>query len=85
MAARWGRVGAAEVRSWRNSLNALAGGVAVDALRDTGVGVELKLPLTDRRIDACFTGRSVDARDEALLVESRQWTSESTRWMRRRR
>jgi hypothetical protein len=73
--ARWGRVSESEIRSWKNSLTALAGVVTRAGLDDAGVGVELKLPLTDRRIDAFFVGRSREARPGAVLVELKQWES----------
>lgn len=73
--ARWGRVSDSEIRSWRNSLTALAGVVTRAGLDDVGVGVELKLPLTDRRIDAFFAGRSRDAAANVVLVELKQWES----------
>lgn len=73
--ARWGRVSDAEIRSWRNSLTALAGVVTRAGLEQTGVGVELKLPATDRRIDAFFVGRSLGDEPGAVLVELKQWSS----------
>jgi DUF2075 family protein len=73
--ARWGRASESEIRSWRNSLSALAGIVKSVGLADSGVGVELKLPLTDRRIDAFFTGRDPGRRPSVVLVELKQWES----------
>src|SRR6266568_4571259 len=73
--ARWGRVSESEIRSWRSSLTALARVVSDADLDSLGVGVELKLPLTDRRIDAFFVGRSVEGRPEVVLVELKQWES----------
>ncbi len=73
--ARWGRVHGSEVRSWKNSLTALADVVTLAQLDQAGVGVELKLPLTDRRIDAFFAGRSDDGDPGVVLVELKQWES----------
>src|SRR5207249_856430 len=51
---RWGfgPASPSEVRSWRNSLTALAKVVETSGLDATGVGVELKLPSTSKRVDA---------------------------------
>ena len=75
--ARWGRVSESEVRSWRNSLTALAGVVTRAGLEQAGVGVELKLPATDRRIDAFFVGHSQGDEPGAVLIELKQWSSAS--------
>jgi hypothetical protein len=61
---RWGTAGESEVRSWRKSLTSLARVVEEAGLDQSGVGVELKLPLTDKRIDASFHGaRAMASRD----------------------
>ena len=73
--ARWGRVNESEIRSWRNSLTALAEVVTRAGLVETGVGVELKLPATDRRIDAFFVGRSQAEEPGVVLVELKQWST----------
>ncbi len=71
--ARWGRVSPSEIRSWRNSLTALATIVKRAGLVRAGTGVELKLPLTDRRIDAFITGRDAAENPSVMLVELKQW------------
>jgi hypothetical protein len=73
--ARWGRVGDAEVRAWKHSLSAMADVVRAAGLDSAGTGVELKLPLTDRRIDVFFVGESGERRPTVLLVELKQWES----------
>jgi DUF2075 family protein len=70
---RWGRASESEIRSWRNSLTALASVVSAAGLDKTGTGVELKLPLTDRRIDAFFAGQGPDDTANVVLVELKQW------------
>jgi len=72
---RWGRVNESEVRAWKNSLTALADVVTLARLDQAGVGVELKLPLTDRRIDAFFAGMSGGGVPGVVLVELKQWES----------
>src|SRR5437016_1564683 len=72
---RWGTATESEERSWRNSLTALARVVDDSGVFKAGVGVELKLPLTDRRIDASFVARDGHGRPAVLLVELKQWDS----------
>lgn len=73
--ARWERVSEAEVESWRHSLTALARVVETAGVQRAGVGVEVKLPLTDRRIDASFVARDGTGRPHVVLVELKQWES----------
>ncbi len=70
---RWGQVSASEEGAWRRSLTALAQVVRGTGLESAGVGVELRLPLTDRRIDASFVGRDAASRPTVVLVELKQW------------
>ncbi len=43
-------------------------------LRDQGILVELRLPLTSKRLDCLITGSSPDRGDSAVIVELKQWT-----------
>jgi hypothetical protein len=70
---RWGTVTPSEENSWRRSLTALAGVASSAELAEAGVGVELRLPLTDRRIDVSFVGRDRTDRPHVFLVELKQW------------
>ncbi|HCO04281.1 MAG TPA: hypothetical protein DIT48_13145 [Actinobacteria bacterium] len=45
-----------EQRSWQNSLRAMADVVGLADLTDHGIAVELRLPLTSRRLDCMITG-----------------------------
>ncbi len=72
---RWGSVNDLEVVSWRNSLTALARVVGDAKLATSGVGVELKLPLTNRRVDASFVARDHEGVSHVVLVELKQWQS----------
>jgi DUF2075 family protein/Mrp family chromosome partitioning ATPase len=72
---RWGTTTDSEVRSWRNSLTALAAVAGRAGVDQAGVGVELKLPLTDKRIDVSFVARNKQAEPSVLLVELKQWES----------
>ena len=66
---RWGTVTESEVKAWRNSLTALAGVVDAAKLPKAGVGIEVKLPYTDRRIDASFVARDRTGQPHVVLVE----------------
>ena len=62
-----------EVRSWQNSLRAMAQVVGLAALDDHGVVVELQLPLSSRRLDCMFTGHDDAFVKQAVIVELKQW------------
>jgi hypothetical protein len=70
---RWGTAGESEIRAWKNSLTALAGVVSRSGLDRLGVGIELKLPLTDKRVDASFIARDHDGQPHVVLLELKQW------------
>lgn len=72
---RYGGVNDSEVRSWRNSLTALAGVIDAAGLDRAGVGVELRLPSTSRRIDASFVARDGAGQPRVVLCELKQWDS----------
>jgi uncharacterized protein len=62
-----------EVRSWRNSLRAMADAVELGDLDDNGIVVEWQLPLSSRRIDCMVTGVDEERRKQAVVVELKQW------------
>lgn len=62
-----------EVQSWRNSLRATAQVFEEAGLKDHGVLLEYQLPLTSRRLDCIITGRSGEGRENAVIVELKQW------------
>ncbi len=51
-----------EVTSWRNSLSAMAMVLQLADLTDQGILVEVRLPLSSRRLDVLITGQSPDHR-----------------------
>ena len=63
-----------EVMSWRNSLGAMAHVLQLADLTDQGILVELKLPLSSKRLDVLITGSSPTTGDAAVIVELKQWT-----------
>ena len=63
-----------EVTSWRNSLSAMATVLQLADLNDQGILVEVRLPLSSRRLDVLITGQSPAVGDSAVVVELKQWT-----------
>ncbi len=62
-----------ELRSWRNSLRALAGVFRLGDFRDHGLFLEYQLPLSSKRLDAMITGEDQEGRPAAVIVELKQW------------
>ena len=62
-----------EIQSWRNSLRAMAQVLQYAGLSDHGILLEYQLPLTSLRLDCMVTGRDQDKRDNAIIVELKQW------------
>ena len=74
---RTGRsVARSEVRSWKESLIAVAK-VVNDASvpDDAGVGIEYGIPQTSKRIDFILSGKDSDDRDQVVIVELKQWAA----------
>lgn len=66
---------ASEIQSWRNSMMFMHNILNDSAIpSDTGVSIEYKVPLTNKRIDFILTGKSEDKKDTAIVVELKQWT-----------
>jgi hypothetical protein len=63
-----------EVAAWGNSLRAMAQVVQFANLNDHGVVVEYELPSSSRRLDFMICGRNTSRRDEAIIVELKQWS-----------
>jgi hypothetical protein len=64
-----------EVTSWHNSLSAMSNALQLADLRDQGILVELKLPLSSKRLDVLVTGSNANTgSDSAVIVELKQWT-----------
>jgi hypothetical protein len=64
-----------EVTSWRNSLGSMAQVLQHADLTDQGILVELKLPLSSKRLDVLITGSNPHTgTDHAVVVELKQWT-----------
>lgn len=65
--------GFSELRSWRNSLQAVALHINYARLLDNGIILEMQLPLSSARLDCLLTGRDDEGRDQAVIVELKQW------------
>lgn len=66
----------AEVRSWRESLKALALCLSTENITKNGIALEWQLPLGNKRLDAIITGRSSKSpRESAVIIELKQWSS----------
>ncbi|MEW6536434.1 MAG: DUF2075 domain-containing protein [Candidatus Auribacterota bacterium] len=63
----------AELNSWRNSLRAISQVFQYANLIDHGVLLEYQLPLTSRRLDCMICGRDEHQKDNAVIVELKQW------------
>lgn len=62
-----------EVNSWRNSLRAVSQVFQEGDLLRHGVILEFQLPLTSRRLDCLITGRNDWSRENAVIIELKQW------------
>lgn len=63
-----------EVRSWKESLIAMAKVLNDAAIpEDCGVAVEYGIPQTSKRIDMLLSGRDDAGRDNLIIVELKQW------------
>jgi uncharacterized protein len=67
------RPGGSEVRSWQNSLARMALVLQAAGFDDHGVVLEHQLPLTSKRLDCMVLGRDETKRDNAVIVELKQW------------
>jgi DUF2075 family protein len=73
--ARMGRrVAANEVRSWKESLQAMSKVLNAPAIPDdTGVAVEYGIPQTSKRVDMLLSGRDEVGRANLIIIELKQW------------
>ena len=63
----------AELNSWRNSLKAISLVFQDADLMDHGVILEYQLPMTSKRLDCLIAGRDESDRDNAVIIELKQW------------
>jgi uncharacterized protein len=75
--ARTGRtVSRSEVRSWKESLLAVAKVLNDEAIPgDCGVAIEYGIPQTSKRIDLILSGANTEQVEQLIIVELKQWES----------
>lgn len=61
------------MNSWRNSLRAVSQVFQYAHLTDQGIILEYQLPLTSKRLDCLICGRDAAAKDNAVIIELKQW------------
>jgi len=62
-----------EITSWRNSLTRIKDVFQKLDFTDHGVILEYQLPLSSKRLDCLITGKDTTRRDNAVIVELKQW------------
>ena len=65
--------GHSELNSWRNSLRAVSMVFEHANLTDQGILLEYQLPMTSKRLDCLICGRDANAKDNAVIIELKQW------------
>ncbi len=71
----YGRPPESEIKAWKNSLTALARVLDDSGVDASGVGVELRLPSSNRRIDVSLVARDESGQPTVQLIELKQWES----------
>ncbi|WP_394234167.1 DNA/RNA helicase domain-containing protein [Niallia oryzisoli] len=72
-------ISASELRSWENSLPQMAKILRdADIKNDPHVLLEYKLPSTEKRIDFIVTGQDEDGKNNAVIIELKQWQKAKT-------
>lgn len=61
------------VNSWKNSLRAVSQVFDAARFHDHGIALEYQLPLSSQRLDCIITGRDDPVRDQAIIIELKQW------------
>jgi DUF2075 family protein len=71
---------ASQVRAWHQSLTHMHLVLSDPEIpSDAGVGIEYQIPQTAKRIDLLLSGASDERRDQAVIIELKQWeTAEPT-------
>lgn len=62
-----------EINSWRNSLRSMSQIIQYSQLLDHGILLEYQLPLTSRRLDCMICGKNDEGKDNAVIIELKQW------------
>jgi DUF2075 family protein len=62
-----------EVKSWRQSLASISQVFLHDNLLDHGIILEYQIPFTSKRLDCLITGKDDRLKDNAVIIELKQW------------
>lgn len=62
-----------EINSWRNSLKSISDIFKENNMIDNGIILEYKMPLTSKRINCIVTGSSKSNKQNAVIIELKQW------------
>lgn len=62
-----------EMRSWRLSLTSISQVFQLNDLLDHGVILEYQIPFTSKRLDCLIAGRDAHRKDNAVIIELKQW------------
>ncbi|MCI0480565.1 MAG: peptidase S24, partial [Candidatus Dadabacteria bacterium] len=62
-----------EMRSWRLSLTSISQVFQLNDLLDHGVILEYQIPFTSKRLDCLITGKDGNRKDNAVIIELKQW------------
>lgn len=68
-------VGESEVASWRNSMQFMSQILSDPEIpTDCRIAIEFNVPGTSKRIDLIVTGKDATAKDNAVIIELKQWS-----------
>lgn len=68
--------GESEIASWRNSMMYMKDVLTDDQIpSNSGVAIEYRLPQSRKRIDFILTGKAADRKENAIIVELKQWST----------
>lgn len=68
------RTGQSELRSWQNSMNFMSIALNTPFIpEDAGIAIEYNIPQTSKRVDFIITGYDEHGRENAVIIELKQW------------
>lgn len=62
-----------EIKSWRQSLASISQVFQHNNLLDHGIILEYQIPFTSKRLDCLITGKDDGRKDNAVIIELKQW------------
>lgn len=65
-----------EILSWKNSMSYMDRILEDPEIpADSGISIEFQIPLTSKRIDFIITGQNEEQKEQAIIIELKQWSS----------